>query len=112
MQSIFVTIRIKKGFRQKFIEASHGDAQGSVRDEPECYRFDILQNNEDPDVFHLYEVYGDQSAIEAHRRAPHYKKWRDTVSEWFDGEPERIAMATLFPSDNGWRSQKPNLLQW
>ena len=42
MISIFVTIQVKAGFREQFAEASLGDAQGSVRDEPGCFRFDIL----------------------------------------------------------------------
>ena len=56
MISIFVTIRIKEGFSDQFTEASFGDSQGSVRDEPGCFRFDILKNSEEPNLFHLYEV--------------------------------------------------------
>ncbi len=112
MISIFVTIRIKPEFKDRFTEASLGDAQGSVRDEPGCFRFDILQDNSDSNCFHLYEVYADEAALEAHRNAPHDKKWRETVQGWFDGEPQRVAMTTIFPSDNGWRTQKPHLLDW
>ena len=112
MISIFVTIQIKPGFEDRFREASFGDAQGSVRDEPGCFRFDILQNDSDPNRFHLYEVYTDQAALEAHRKAPHYKKWRSTVEDWFDGEIQRVSMTTVFPSDDGWQQQKPGLLSW
>lgn len=112
MISIFVTIRIKEGFAERFTEASFGDAQGSVRDEPGCFRFDILSNSEDPNLFHLYEVYADEAALDAHREAPHYKKWRATVQDWFDGDIQRVAMTTVFPSDQGWRDQKPHLLNW
>ena len=112
MISIFVTIQIKPGFRERFIEASLGDAQGSVRDEPGCFRFDILQADSDPNRFHLYEVYESEAAVDAHRQAPHYLKWRDTVQGWFDGELQRVSMTTAFPSDNGWRKQKPHLLDW
>ena len=112
MISIFVTIQIKPGFADQFREASLGDSQGSVRDEPGCFRFDILQDDSDTDRFHLYEVYADQAAIDAHREAPHYKKWRETVQDWFDGEPQRVSMTTVFPSDDGWRKQKPTLLSW
>ena len=112
MISIFVTIQIKEGFRDQFTEASFGDAQGSVRDEQGCFRFDILQSAEDPNRFHLYEVYADEAALEAHRNAPHYKKWRETVQDWFDGDLQRILMTTVFPSDEGWKKQKPHLLDW
>jgi len=63
MMSIFVTIKIKEGFSDQFREASFGDSEGSVRDEPGCFRFDILQNSECPQVFHLYEVYEDDQAF-------------------------------------------------
>ena len=112
MISIFVTINIKSGFAQKFSEASLGDSQGSVRDEPGCFRFDILQNSEIPNRFHLYEVYKYEAALEAHRNAPHYKKWRETVEDWFDGDLERVMMDTVFPSDQGWIKQKAHLLDW
>ena len=112
MISIFVTIQIREGLSDQFKEASFGDSQGSVRDEPGCFRFDILQNSEDPNRFHLYEVYEDELALEAHRDAPHYKKWRSTVEDWFDGDISRVLMTTIFPSDKGWRDQKPHLLSW
>ena len=112
MISIFVTIQIRDGFSDQFKEASFGDSHGSVRDEPGCFRFDILQNSEDPNRFHLYEVYEDELALEAHRDAPHYKKWRSTVEDWFDGDISRVLMTTIFPSDKGWRDQKPHLLSW
>ena len=112
MISIFVTIQIKEGTVDAFTEASFGDAQGSVRDEPGCFRFDILQNQEDPNRFHLYEVYADAAALDAHREAPHYKKWRSTVESMFDGDISRVVMSTVFPSDEGWNKQKPNLLNW
>ena len=113
MYAIFVTIKIKPGFAEQFKEASLGDAQGSVRDEPGCLRFDIHQNASDPNTFHLYEVYENQEAhMQAHRNAPHYKKWQETVRGWFDGEPQRVTLNTVFPSDAGWRKQKPHLLNW
>lgn len=113
MHAIFVTIRIKPGFREQFKEASLGDSQGSVRDEPGCFRFDILEDKTDPNKFYLYEVYENEEAhMVAHRNAPHYKKWRETVQDWFDGDTVAIPMNTVFPSDDGWKAQKPGLLNW
>ncbi len=110
MLSILVTINIKPGCIEEFTQASFGDAQGSVRDEPGCFRFDINQDLENQNRFYLYEVYRDAAAFEAHRETPHFKKWLATVEEMFDGEFERINMKTVFPSDAGWKQQKPSLL--
>ncbi len=112
MYCIFVTVKIKPGFADQFKEASLGDAQGSVRDEPNCYRFDMLQSESDANTFYLYEVYADRDAHLAHRETPHYTKWRATVQDWFDGDLERVEMSTVFPSDDGWEKQKPNLVNW
>ena len=113
MYAIFVTIKIKAGFAEQFKQASVGDAQGSVRDEPGCLRFDMHQSTTDPNTFYLYEVYENQDAhMVAHRAAPHYIKWRDTVKDWFDGDPQRVTMTSMFPSDDGWRQQKPHLVKW
>ena len=112
MIAIFVNIRIKDGFRDQFTEASLGDAQGSVRDEPGCFRFDILESPDDPNLFHLYEVYADDEAFKAHGQAPHFKTWYSTCQPMFDGDLEITRMNTIFPSDDGWGKQKPALLDW
>ena len=82
MQALVVTIQIKPEHREAFMEAMLDDARGSVQNEPGCLRFDVIQDAEDPNRIHLYEVYRDQAAIEAHRQAPHYTKWRETVKDW------------------------------
>ena len=83
MFALFVTVKIKPGHRYEFIEATMGDAIGSNNDEPGCLRFDVLEDNNDPNTVYLYEVYKDRTAWEiAHRSAPHYTKWRETVSDW------------------------------
>ncbi len=112
MISIFVTIQVKPECMEEFKSASFGDAQGAVRDEPGCYRFDILQDESDPCRIHLYEVYADEQSIEAHRNAPHYLKWRDIIDDMVEGDFQRINMTTIFPSDEGWKNQKPYLLKW
>jgi len=94
------------------MDALYGDAKGSVRDEEGCFRFDVLKSSSAPNTLHLYEVYRDNTALEAHRNSPHYIKWRTTVEPWFDGPPERVEMETHFPSDEGWERQKPNLINW
>ena len=109
MLAIFVTIQVKPGFKEQFVEASLADARGSVSDEPGCFRFDVLQDQSDPDRAHLYEVYADEAAIEAHRQAPHFLKWRDATRDWIEGDYDLITCTTVFPSDDGFRRQKPHL---
>ena len=112
MYSMIVTIKIKEGFRDKFIAAMFDDAIGSIRDEVGCYRSDILQDADEDNTIHLYEVYEDQEAVEVHRNAPHYLKWRSIVNDWFDGEPQRIVSSSIFPPMGLWKQQKPELINY
>ena len=86
MIALIVSIKIKEGHKEAFMASMMGDAEGSNNDEPGCLRFDVLQDNEDPNRIHLFEVYKDQAAVDAHRAASHYTKWRETVKDWFDEE--------------------------
>ncbi len=112
MFSIFVTINVQPERVEEFTEASFGDARGSVRDELGCFRFEINQDPEVPSRFYLYEVYRDEAGFQAHLEAPHFLKWRDTVRPWFDGDPQKVVMNTVFPSDEGLEKQKPGLVNW
>ena len=100
---LMVTINIKPEHKEAFMEEMMGDAIGSNRDEPGCLRFDVLQDNENPNTIHLYEVYTDEAALEAHRQAPHYLKWREAVADWRDGDPIRRVCTNVYPSDGEWR---------
>ena len=101
MKALVVTIQIKQGHRDAFVKELLLDAQGSVEKEPGCLFFHVVQDDNDPNCVHLYEVYRDSESIDAHRNMPHYVKWRSAVSEWFDGPPIIRTGATVFPYSIG-----------
>jgi quinol monooxygenase YgiN len=105
MIALVVTINIKPEHKKAFMESMLDDARGSNQDEPGCLRFDVLQDSEDPNRIHLYEVYRDQAAWDAHRRAPHYLKWRETVKDWFATENVRRVAAPVYPPEGAWRKR-------
>jgi autoinducer 2-degrading protein len=107
MLVLLVEIKIKPGYRDQFVEALMLDAKGSVNDEPGCLRFDVLQDSENPNRIYLYEVYKDEQALEAHRAAPHFTKWRETVKDWFDGELVRHMCSTVFSTEEASKAVKP-----
>ena len=102
MIALLVTIQIQPEHREAFMESMLDDARGSNNDEPGCLRFDVLQDSEDPNKIHLYEVYKDQAAVDAHRQAPHFTKWRETVQEWFAAETIRRVATPVFPPEQSW----------
>ncbi len=52
------------------------------RREPGNIRFDLLQSNEDPTKFVLYEVFADEQAAAEHKKTPHYLRWREEVAPY------------------------------
>ena len=102
MLVLIVTIQIKPEHREAFLAALIEDARGSMDHEPGCLRFDVVEDNEDANRIHLYEVYKDEASVEAHRQAPHYIKWRDTVKDWF-AAPMTVRFAKPFyPAPENW----------
>ena len=45
-------------------------------------RFDVLQDNNDPTKFVLYEVFENDEAAAFHKTTEHYLKWRETVAPY------------------------------
>ena len=47
MYVIIAPIQIKEGHKEEYIKALLPNAQGAVRDEPGCLRFDVIQDGGD-----------------------------------------------------------------
>jgi quinol monooxygenase YgiN len=103
MIALIVTINIKPGFKERFMKEMFGDARGSNEDEPGCFRFDVIQDAKDPNKIYLYEVYKDQAALDAHRQAPHFLKWREAVKDWRVGDPIRFEGTPVYPPEKAWK---------
>ena len=87
MQVTLVYVRVKPENVQDFIEASLENARESVK-EPGNTRFDVLQMQDDPCRFVLYEAYATPEDATAHKGTPHYRRWRETVADWM-AEPRQ-----------------------
>ena len=59
------------------------------RDEPGNLRYDLWQDQSDPDRFVLDELYVDQDAVAAHRAKPYFQNYASVVG----GLAERTALA-------------------
>jgi len=96
MFALWVSVKIKSEKREQFLAAIEDDSICSVRDEPACVRFDVLQDRNDSDRYYFYEVYHDEAGFEAHKETPHLKRWRDAAAECV-AEQNSIRCDTLFP---------------
>lgn len=91
-----VFVRVKQAHIDDFIGATTVNHLGSV-EEPGNRRFDVLQSNEDPCNFLLYEAYETEAAAAAHKSTTHYLAWKDAVDAWM-AEPRRgVRYASICP---------------
>ena len=101
MLAMWVKVRVKPAERERFLKAIEVDAIGSECAEPGCLRFNVLQDEQDQNVYYFFEVYRDQAALEAHRAAPHYAVWR-AATDTLDGAPQATRCQTVFPTAAGY----------
>jgi len=105
MIAMWVQVRVKPEGRERFLKAIEVDALGSERDERDCFRFNVLQDQQDRNVYYFYEVYRDEKALEAHRAAPHYAVWR-AAADTLDGPPQATRCDTVFPATTDYWERK------
>jgi len=82
-----VMVHVKSEHIDDFIEQTLPNHEASI-EEVGNLRFDILQSQEDPTRFLLYEAYESREAAAAHKETEHYKRWRERVAEWM-AEPRQ-----------------------
>jgi len=92
-----VNVEVKTEFIDAFILATRSNHETSVK-EPGNFRFDILQDAQNPGKFILYEAYESEEAVAAHKLTAHYATWRDTVAPWMAKPREGIRYKMLFPT--------------
>ncbi len=101
MLIVLVHVHVKPESVAAFRDASLENARNSVR-EPGIARFDVIQQNDDPNRFILVEVYRDEAAAAAHKETAHYAKWRDTVADMMAEPRKGVKYTNVFPDDAGW----------
>jgi quinol monooxygenase YgiN len=95
---IIVDFRLKPKTRAHFRRLIDANAAASIRSEPGCRRFDVLEPKGEQDRIVLYEIYRDRAAFEEHLRMPHFAAFEVAAAAMVDGksvmEYELICEAT------------------
>jgi autoinducer 2-degrading protein len=94
---VLVKTEMIEAFRQACIE----NARNSIREEG-IARFDIIQQQDNPERFILVEVYRNSDANKKHKETAHYQKWREEVANMMAEERYSIKYDNVFPDDEGW----------
>lgn len=83
---------------EAFRAAALTNAAASIR-EPGVVRFDVMQENEDPTRFVLFEVYRGPEGAAAHKQTVHYQTWRDAVAPMMAEPRTSTSYATVTPPE-------------
>lgn len=113
MLGSFLAITVRPEQRQAFWDATIFAAQSVISEERGVFQFHVMVDATNQNRFYVYEVFQDEAAVQAHRDTPVYKSWWETVQPMLEGDMETIAnFRSLFPTAQGFKAQKPGLLQW
>jgi (4S)-4-hydroxy-5-phosphonooxypentane-2,3-dione isomerase len=102
MYVVCVTIFVKKGEEEKFIEATLDNCR-ETRKEPANLQFDFLRCEDDAQRFFLYEAYYTKNDFALHQQTPHYLKWKETVASMMAQPRQGVKHINIFPEDAKWK---------
>jgi len=98
-----VEIHVREDMIEEFIKATVENHRESVKEQGNL-RFDILQSIDDPSRFTLYEAYETEESSAAHKKTPHYLKWRETAVDMMAAPRKGTAHRVIAPQDKSmWR---------
>ena len=100
---VHVHVYVKPGQAEAFKEATIENARNSLQ-EPGVARFDVIQQQDDPNRFVLVEVYRTAGDPAKHKETAHYQKWRDTVAEMMANPRSSVKYSNVYPGEDGWDS--------
>ena len=101
MHASIVTIQVNPAHLREYLDGVLEYAL-VVEAEPGCLRYDLLQDLADPNRIHVYEVFMDDAAFEAHRRSDHNLEWREKAKGWHAPESVSRRCVTVYPPNSVW----------
>lgn len=81
MIALVVRLDVHPERLEQFLAAIKENSERTFNDERGCHYFDVTQDTKNPHHFIFYELYEDEAAIDAHRAAPHFAKWREAADQ-------------------------------
>jgi autoinducer 2-degrading protein len=78
MYALSVTVRVKAEAVAAFIAATIPQASHSRREAGTIY-YEVVQSEDDPTVFVIFEAYTSPEAFAFHRTAPHCLEWKAAI---------------------------------
>lgn len=85
MYQFVVSFTVEPEHRDDFVRVARKTAQDSLANEPGSQRFEVIADEENPDVFYLNEVYKDADAFTAHANGPYFGQFFEEASAYAKG---------------------------
>jgi len=101
MYIVCVQIHVKSEYVESFIRLTQGNHLGS-RQEAGNVRWDLLQAEDDPTRFFLYEVYRTKADFPIHQQTAHYLAWKEAVTDMMAEPRLGVRYTNLYPTDADW----------
>ncbi|HVC01824.1 MAG TPA: putative quinol monooxygenase [Steroidobacteraceae bacterium] len=76
MIALIVSLDVCPDRLEQFLGAIKENARRTITDEAGCRYFDVTRDAHNPYHFIFYELYENEAAVDAHRKAPHFATWR------------------------------------
>ena len=108
MLTSHLIVHFKPEYREIFMKEMVEHARKTLEEEPGCYRYDVIENPDDPNSCFVYGVYRDEAAWKFHGDSEHNKRWREMILPW--ESPDGVADGhrrgvTIYPPDPAWTKQ-------
>lgn len=86
---------IPKPDRANEVEAELRRMVAATRSEAGNRRYDLFRMANGSPGFHLFEIYDDEAAVDAHRASEHYRTYREKVAGCLAEPPDVKVLAAL-----------------
>ena len=96
MEVTLVEINVQPEKVDEFLEVFHANHSGAVK-EPGNLRFDVLQDENVPTRFFIYEAYQDNDAVLAHKKTPHYLKCVEALGGIMSEPRKKTTFKGIYP---------------
>jgi quinol monooxygenase YgiN len=84
---LFVTIKIKPGTDEAFVSAFQELQTNVKKNEPGNILYEIFKSREEPETYHVMEIYKDQASLEAHGKSAHFAAGGPKLGPSMAGRP-------------------------
>ncbi|GAB2941901.1 (4S)-4-hydroxy-5-phosphonooxypentane-2,3-dione isomerase [Hafnia psychrotolerans] len=96
MEVTLVEINVHQDKVEEFLKVFHANHLGALK-EPGNLRFDVLQDEQEPTRFYIYEAYVDDTAVAAHKKTPHYLQCVEALEGIMTGPRKKTQFKAIYP---------------